>query len=115
MNENSSPHEGVGVGRQAALRTIMRRQAALSLRVAAVFVLLLILLPLANLYLPDLMGTKISGFTLTWIILAILFYPITWLLSAYFVRESDRIEGESASWHEEISEYVRTNKEEDQQ
>lgn len=97
MNENSSPHEGVGVGRQEALRIIMRRQAALSLRVAAVFVLLLILLPLANLYLPEVMATKISGFTLTWIILAILFYPITWVLSAYFVKKSEEVEASIAA------------------
>lgn len=97
MNENSSPHEGVGAGRQEVLRHIMRRQAALSLRVAAVFVLLLIALPLANLYLPDLMGTRISGFTLTWFILAILFYPITWVLSSYFVKKSEEVEAELSS------------------
>jgi len=97
MNENSSPHEGVGAGKQEVLRHIMRRQAALSLRVAAVFVLLLVALPLANLYLPDLMGTKISGFTLTWLILAVLFYPITWLLSAYFVKTSEEVESSLAA------------------
>jgi len=97
MNENSSPHEGVGAGKQEVLRHIMRRQAALSLRVAAVFILLLIALPLANLYLPELMATKISGFTLTWIILAILFYPITWILSSYFVKKSEEVESELAS------------------
>jgi uncharacterized membrane protein (DUF485 family) len=99
VNENSFVHgevgdEGVGPGGREVLRRIMRRQAALSVRVAAVFILLLIALPLANLYLPDAMGTKISGFTLTWLILAVLFYPITWLLSGYFVRKSEEVEAE---------------------
>ncbi len=75
---------------------LMRRQAALSIRVALVFVLLLIGLPLANLYLPQLMGTRVMGFTFTWLLLGILFYPITWFLSAYFVRRSDEIEHQLA-------------------
>jgi uncharacterized membrane protein (DUF485 family) len=75
---------------------LMREQAALGLRVAAVFVLLLVGLPLANLYLPSLGGTRVLGFTLTWLLLGVLFYPVTWFLSAYFVRESDRIEARHA-------------------
>lgn len=73
---------------------LMRRQAALGLRVAAVFVLLLLGLPLANLFLPELTQTRVGGFTLTWLLLGVAFYPITCLLSVYFVRESDRIEAE---------------------
>jgi uncharacterized membrane protein (DUF485 family) len=75
---------------------LMREQATLGLRVAAVFVLLLVGLPLANLYLPSLGGTRVLGFTLTWLLLGILFYPVTWFLSAYFVKESDRIEARHA-------------------
>lgn len=82
------------VGRREVLRRVMRRQAALSLRVAATFILLLVLLPLANLYLPEAMGTKIGGFSLSWLILAVLFYPITWALSAFFVRRSEDLERE---------------------
>lgn len=78
------------------LRLIMRRQASLSLKIAAVFVLLLLGLPLVNLYLPDLAGTRIGGFTLTWLFLGVLFYPITWLLSATFVKRSNEIETELA-------------------
>lgn len=81
----------------ALVRTIMRRQAALGLRVAAVFVLILVGLPLLNLYLPDLMGTHIGGFTLTWLLLAVLFYPVTWLLSWWFVKGSDGIESAIAN------------------
>jgi len=48
--------------------------------------------PLINLYMPELAATKIAGFTLTWLILGILFYPVTWLLSTYFVRKSEALE-----------------------
>ena len=73
---------------------MVRRQSRLSLRIAAVFVLALVALPLVNLYLPDVAGARVGGFTLSWLLLAVLFYPFTVLLSALFVRGSDRIESE---------------------
>lgn len=83
---------GEGADRAELSRTIMRRQARLGLRIAAVFVLILIGLPLLNLTQPELMATRIGGFSLTWLTLAVLFYPVTWLLSWLFVRGSDQIE-----------------------
>ncbi|MBC7805265.1 MAG: DUF485 domain-containing protein [Akkermansiaceae bacterium] len=76
------------------IRAIMGRQAALSIRVAAVFLILIFGLPIVNWLLPELAGTRVGGFTLTWLFLGVLFYPLTWLLSGYFVRESDRLEAE---------------------
>ena len=75
---------------------LMREQAVLGLRVAAVFVVLLLGMPLANLYLPEVAGSKMLGFTFTWLLLGVIFYPITWFLSVYFVRESDRNEAKHA-------------------
>lgn len=72
----------------------MRRQARIGLRVAAGFLLVLLGLPLLNLYLPDLMATRIGGFSLTWLLLGMLLYPLMWVLSWTFVRGSDRIEEE---------------------
>src|SRR5262245_35747658 len=83
-------------GRLAHL--VMQRQAALSLRVAAVFLVMIFGLPLVNHFLPNLANTPVLGFTATWLFLGILFFPITWLLSAYFIRESDRIEDECQDW-----------------
>jgi uncharacterized membrane protein (DUF485 family) len=77
---------------------VMRRQAALSLRVAAVFLLLLFGLPLFNLYLPNMANASVFGFTVSWLFLGVLFFPITVLLAAYFVRQSDRIESECSDW-----------------
>ena len=76
------------------LHRVMQRQGALSIKVAVVFILLLVGLPLGNLYLPDLMGSRVAGFTLTWLFLGILFYPLTWVLSQLFVRRSEAIEAE---------------------
>lgn len=85
----------------------MRRQAGLSLRVAAVFVVLLLGIPLVNAFLPDLANTNVGGFTLTWLFLGVLFYPITVGLSFYFVKQSDRIEAESLDWRGILAETDR--------
>jgi uncharacterized membrane protein (DUF485 family) len=81
---------------EALLRVIMRRQARLSLGVAAIFLALVLGLPLVNQYLPALAQEPVAGFSATWLFLGVLFYPITWLLSAYFVRASEEVEQEIA-------------------
>ena len=77
---------------------VMHRQAALSRRVAAVFLFILFGLPVFNHFYPVAANRPMFGFTATWLFLGVLFYPITWLLSWYFIRESDRIEAESHQW-----------------
>ena len=72
----------------------MRRQSRLSLRITVVFVLILVGLPLLNLAAPGAMATPVGGFPFTWLLLALLFYPVTWLLSWLFVSGSDRAEDE---------------------
>ena len=85
---------------------VMRRQATLSLRVAGVFILLVFGLPLFNLYLPTLANAPVLGFTASWLFLGVLFFPITWLLSSYFIRESNRIEDECADWRKVLGQEV---------
>ena len=80
-------------------RALMRRQGGLSLRVAAAFSALILALPLLNAWWPEGMNAEgPGGFTPTWLILAVLFYPVTVGLSFYFVAASDRIEAECADW-----------------
>lgn len=80
-------------------RALMRRQGALSLRVAAVFLGLILALPLLNSAWPEGMNAAgPGGFTPAWLFLAVLFYPVAVGLSFVFVRASDRIEAESADW-----------------
>jgi uncharacterized membrane protein (DUF485 family) len=87
------------VDRAALARLVMRRQAALSLRVAVVFLAVLLGLPLLNWLAPGLAGRSIGGFTLTWLLLGVLFYPVTWLLSGYFINASNAIEEDLAREH----------------
>ena len=83
-------------------QAVMRRQVSLSLKVAAVFVVILGGLPLVNYFLPSLANAPVFGFTATWLFLAVLFYPVTWLLSWWFIRQSNQIEEEiAASMHHE--------------
>ncbi len=77
---------------------VMKRQASLSLRIAGVFLAIVLGLPLVNAFLPGVAEARIFGFTATWLFLGVLFFPITWALSAYFIRASDKIEAECADW-----------------
>lgn len=83
---------------------VMKRQAGLSLRVASVFLVLIFGLPLFNASAPEAANTPIFGFTASWLFLGVLFFPITWGLSAYFVKASDRIEEECSDWRAVLGE-----------
>ncbi|MEP6755562.1 MAG: DUF485 domain-containing protein [Chthonomonadales bacterium] len=72
----------------------MGKQATLSVSVAVVFLIALLGLPLFNYYNPERAAMPVFGITLTWLILGLLFYPITWVLSFFFVHQSDKIEAE---------------------
>jgi hypothetical protein len=85
-------------------RVLMRRQAALSLRVAAVFVVLVLGVPLANYLSPELANSPVLGFTASWLFLGVLIYPITVVLSFYFVAASNRIEADCADWRKALDE-----------
>src|SRR5437763_16798071 len=77
---------------------VMRRQARLSVRVAAVFLVARFGLPLVNYLLPDLSNTPVGGFIATWLFLCVLLYPLTSAFSWYFIAESDRIESAWSDW-----------------
>jgi len=89
---NDVDHESIANQDRALLGRVMRRQVRLSLGVASVFLGIVFLLPVFNLYFPDIAAQKVGGFTLTWLILGVLFYPITWGLSAIFIRQSNALE-----------------------
>jgi uncharacterized membrane protein (DUF485 family) len=99
LPETSEPPEISEEQAERITATVMRRQLALSLSVASLFVVLLFGLPLVNTYAPEMANQRILGFTLTWLILGVLVYPVAVLLSYYFVKSSDKIETEA---HQEI-------------
>jgi uncharacterized membrane protein (DUF485 family) len=81
--------------RERLVRAMMRRQASLGAGVAVIFLALIFGLPLVNWLGPQAANAPApGGFTWTWLFLGILFYPITMLLSAYFVRASERVEAD---------------------
>ena len=74
------------------LRLLMRRQLRLSIACAATFLVALLGLPLLNYFFPELMATRVFGFTLTWFLLGVLFFPLVWLISWFFIRRSIALE-----------------------
>src|SRR6266566_8081679 len=74
------------------LRSLMRKQLRLSVTCAATFLVALLGLPLLNYFFPELMATRVFGFTLTWFLLGVLFVPLLWLISWIFIRRSIALE-----------------------
>lgn len=79
------------------LRELMRKQLRLSLKCALAFLVVLLGLPLANYFYPHALETRIFGFTLTWFILGVMFFPAVWLIAFVFIRRSIRLEEEEAA------------------
>ncbi len=78
------------------LHSLMRKQLRLSIACASTFLVALLGLPLLNYFLPDLMATRVFGFTLTWFILGVLFFPLVWLISWFFIHRSIALEEREA-------------------
>jgi uncharacterized membrane protein (DUF485 family) len=49
-------------------------------------------LPLVNYFLPELMAKQVFGFTLTWFLLGVLFFPLVWIISWIFIQRSIALE-----------------------
>jgi uncharacterized membrane protein (DUF485 family) len=76
------------------LATLMRRQLRLSVGCAVSFLAVLFGLPMANYWFPELMATRVFGFTLTWLILGVGFFPAVWVIAWVFIRKSLALEAE---------------------
>ena len=70
----------------------MKGQLRLSIGCAAAFLIVLLGLPLANYFFPEIMARRIFGFTFTWFILGVLFFPFVWLIASIFIRRSIALE-----------------------
>ena len=87
----------VDIHSEEFLHRLMRRQLRLSIACAATFVIVLLGLPLANYFLPELMSRRVAGFTLTWLILGVLFFPFVWAIAYYFIKRSIALEEEESN------------------
>lgn len=71
----------------------MSRQLRLSVVCALAFVGMLVGLPLANYFVPEAMAVRVpGGFTLSWFLLGIGFFPAVWVIAWYFIRRSIQLE-----------------------
>jgi uncharacterized membrane protein (DUF485 family) len=70
------------------LSGLMKRQLKLSITCASAFLLLLFGLPLMNYLAPELMATRVGGFTLSWLVLGVLFFPYVWIIAKWFIVRS---------------------------
>ena len=64
----------------------------LSVACAAAFLIALLGLPLANYFWPEIMARRIFGFTLTWLLLGIAFFPFVWVIAWLFIKRSIALE-----------------------
>ncbi len=76
------------------LADLVRHQLGLSLRVAGMFLIALLGLPLVDLLFPGVAATPVFGLPLSWLSLAALVYPFLWVLAAYYVSAAKKYEDE---------------------
>lgn len=93
MPHTNPPSDDV-VHSESFLRSLMRRQLRLSVACAGAFLVALLGLPLLNYFAPALMATRVAGFTLSWLILGVLFFPFVWIISYAFIKRSIALEEE---------------------
>jgi uncharacterized membrane protein (DUF485 family) len=80
----------------AFLARLMSGQLKLSIACALCFIVALVALPLLNYFQPEFMSQRVYGFTLTWLILGVLFFPFVWIISYIFIQRSIALEDAEA-------------------
>src|ERR1044071_3869738 len=91
------PSEKLDIHSEEFLHSLMRKQLKLSIVCALAFLVVLLGLPLANYFWPEVMATRVFGFTLTWFLLGISFFPAVWIISWFFIRRSIALEEEEVA------------------
>src|SRR4030095_9856333 len=66
---------------EAFLHRLMRDQLKLSISCAVAFLVALLGLPLLNYFYPEQMNKDVGGFTVTWLLLGVLFFPLVWVIA----------------------------------
>jgi len=94
MKPSSTPDH---VHTDGFLARLMRDQLKLSIACALFFVTALVALPLLNYFQPEYMAQRVAGFTLSWLILGVLFFPFVWIISYIFIKRSIALEDAEAA------------------
>ena len=63
-----------------------------SIACASAFLVALLGMPLLNYHFPETMAVRVGGFTLTWLVLGVLFFPFVWIIAWVFIRRSIALE-----------------------
>lgn len=77
---------------ESFLHALMRRQLKLSIACALAFLIALLGMPLLNYFCPEAMAVRVFGFTLTWFVLGVLFFPFVWIIAFVFIKRSIALE-----------------------
>ena|SRR5438067_4527734 len=85
-------NEELDIHSEAFLHRLMQRQLQLSIGCAAAFLVALLGLPLLNYFAPELMAKRVFGFTLSWFLLGVFFFPLVWVIAFYFIKRSIALE-----------------------
>ncbi|MES2657203.1 MAG: DUF485 domain-containing protein [Verrucomicrobiota bacterium] len=88
------PKETDFIHSEEFLHGLMKRQLKLSISCATAFLILLLGLPLMNYFAPELMALRVGGFTMTWLILGVLFFPYVWIIARFFITRSMALEND---------------------
>lgn len=88
---------------ESFLASLMRRQLRLSISCALAFLVVLIGLPLANYFFPEVMAKRVLGFTVAWLILGVGFFPAVWVIAWVFIRKSLALEAEEVRQARELA------------
>ena len=88
------PKENDFIHSEEFLGELMKRQLKLSITCATAFLVLLFGLPLLNYFAPALMATRVGGFTLSWLVLGVLFFPYVWIIARLFITRSIALEND---------------------
>jgi uncharacterized membrane protein (DUF485 family) len=86
------PKETDFIHSEEFLHGLMKRQLKLSISCAGAFLVLLFGLPILNYLAPAFMAQRVGGFTLTWLILGVLFFPYVWIIARLFITRSMALE-----------------------
>jgi putative solute:sodium symporter small subunit len=92
--QKPTPEKKFDMHSEEFLHELMRKQLKLSIACALAFFIVLLGLPLANYFAPELMAKRFFGFTMTWFVLGIGFFPAVWCIAFYFIKRSIRLEEE---------------------
>ena len=97
-DSNLRPEGKYDLHSEEYLAKLMSTQLGLSMKIFAVFLIILIGIPMANKFLPELMNTRMFGFTFSWFFLGFAFFPLTWIMAYVYVNKSVKLEDEAATW-----------------